>query len=396
MAAKRIILKKGNIYRIPISKDEVCFMQYLTDDRHQMGGVVIRVFWKRYKAADKPSVEEIVAGPVDFYSHVMIKRGIWLGYWEKYGHSDDLGDWSDVYFTTYMENRFNRISKQLEFVPYWRVWRVDSSEQEAWIEHDELPKRCIDAYEGGICPPSWVFKGIITGRRSNSTNGSEDRLRSPLGRKLKTALDAMCSSLGFLKTPYGVYYKEVGDGTIATFSFKCSPYKVKNFITAERRIRLTVAVGVVNRRIYDVYDKFSEYNHEEKCRKKFILPDETVITHIGRLMPQHEFVEWEVSKRTDLAGLCGELKESIIKYAYPFIDHLSEFENVAEAVRSGEYSLPMNNNILMSIISYLQGNKAKALESHQARYGEGFLCHESDYDEKFDKNFGELLTEIRI
>ncbi len=266
MAVKRIVLKPGDVFRVKISKDDYCFMQYLMNDLNQLDGDVVRVFWKRYREIDRPSVDEVVSGQVDFYTHVFLKNGIREQCFVKYGHSENMGDLGKVYFANYRVYHFHSDK------PTWRVWTVQS-EDRTNAGYKELPLAAIDAYEGSIWSPSSLVRKIVAGIHGYYNDLADDPLRSRLGKSLKAGLEDMCDGIGFSKAPYGeCYFKKVSDECIATLYFKCASWKKG---ISRRHILLTCAVGVSNVRLYEMF--ISHTRDGKNDRPKDSLPYETII-----------------------------------------------------------------------------------------------------------------------
>ena len=163
MGTARIKIKYGDIFKVKISDNEVCYLQYLANDINQLNGDVIRVFKDRYKDEDTPSPEEVINGEIDFYCHVFLKRGVQLGFWTQYAHSDNVGDLKKVYFKNYID--------ALPWSTYWYAWNIYDSNPK---EYKKLPRRFQNAFWGTLFQPSTVFHKITTGRfyeRKNIADG---------------------------------------------------------------------------------------------------------------------------------------------------------------------------------------------------------------------------------
>ncbi len=378
MAAKRIVLKAGDVFRVKISRDDYCFMQYLMIDPNCLGGDLVRVFWKRYREQDRPSVDEIVSGQVDFYTHVFLKNGIREECFVKYGRSDNLGDLRKVYFANYAVYHY------FSDKPSWHVYTVYSDDRNN-VRHKELPSAAIDACEGSLGPPSGLVRKIVAGIKGYYNDLADDSLRSRLGKSLKAGLRDMCAEIGFSNAYGECYFKKVGDDCVAILYFKCASWKKGIF---RRHILLTCSVGVANLRLYDMF--ISHTRDGKNDRPKGSIPYETVIANIGQLMPQNCFVDWEITGFTDIAGLCAELKETIVAHAFPFINKLYDFENLTQAIISDEYHMAkMCREILLAEISYMKGDRKAALKHLQDRFGGS---REYNYTEHlFNQNFRKLL-----
>ena len=69
---KRIRLKIGDIFEVPLENGTKRYFQFLGLDINQLNGETIRVFAKSYGKDEHPTVEEIVNDDVDFCSHVFV------------------------------------------------------------------------------------------------------------------------------------------------------------------------------------------------------------------------------------------------------------------------------------------------------------------------------------
>ena len=163
MGTARIKIKYGDIFKVKISDNEVCYLQYLANDINQLNGDVIRVFKDRYKDEDTHSHEEDINEEINFYCHVFLKRGVQLGFWTQYAHSDNVGDLKKIYFKNYIDS--------FPCMTYWHAWNIYDSKL---IEYKKLPRRFQNAFWGTLFQPSTVFHKITTGRfyeRKNIADG---------------------------------------------------------------------------------------------------------------------------------------------------------------------------------------------------------------------------------
>lgn len=165
MGATRIRVKYGDIFKLKISEDNVRYLQYVANDINLLNGDVIRVFKRRYTDNDTPSPDEIVDDEVDLYFHVFLKKGVEIGSWTKYGHSEKVGDMKKVYFKEYI----------YELTPaFWFVWTI----YREW-KFRRLPKRFQSAYWGTLFQPDIVVRKITTGRYYEVKNICDDNMKCP-------------------------------------------------------------------------------------------------------------------------------------------------------------------------------------------------------------------------
>lgn len=118
---KRIVTKIGDIFAVKVSKTTKKFLQLVASDLTQLNCDVVRAFEKEFSVEAEPTVNEIVSGKVDFYAHCVTKLGVKLGYWEKTGKSEEIGDVSNILFRDtedYAKKEYVRISQN------WYVWRI--------------------------------------------------------------------------------------------------------------------------------------------------------------------------------------------------------------------------------------------------------------------------------
>ena len=139
--AKRVYVKRGDVYCIEMKGEYKLFFHYLGNDRSCMGGAVIRVFSKRYDMDYVPDIKEIIKGDVMFYAHAFISDGIDAGVWYKVGHSKDfdLEKLSHIWFANvrpeiYVNEVVPRRTIWVEPVKHWKIWKYN----DIWIETNRL------------------------------------------------------------------------------------------------------------------------------------------------------------------------------------------------------------------------------------------------------------------
>ena len=149
----RVTKRIGNIYEVKMKDGKYAYFQYLGEHSTQLYGDVIRVFESRY--LQRPSVETIVRDRVEFYMHTFIKLGVKTGYWEKIGHSDEIGS-LDIWFKV-DKSYCLATEEDKNFNCYWEVWAFNKPRR--FI--GKLPEKYHLASEGFLDPPSLVVQQII-------------------------------------------------------------------------------------------------------------------------------------------------------------------------------------------------------------------------------------------
>lgn len=75
--AKGVRVRQGDVFCVKLDEKTKGYLQFLFSDKTQLGGNVIRVFYKHYPIDAEPTIEEIVSGEVAFYTHTYLTYGIW-------------------------------------------------------------------------------------------------------------------------------------------------------------------------------------------------------------------------------------------------------------------------------------------------------------------------------
>ena len=160
----------GDIFEIPITLLTKRYMQFILIDSSCLGGWCIRVFKKEYHAEDKPTMEEVVSGEVDFYCLTYaIGQGVVKELWTKAGKSKELGNFDNIVF------------KQKDIVHGgWRIWRANQEVK----RYRTLPKKYAKASMGALLAPSSVVKRIQTGRWRDILNIYDDYKGASLFERL--------------------------------------------------------------------------------------------------------------------------------------------------------------------------------------------------------------------
>lgn len=144
--AKRIFIRKGDIFCVKIEDLYKVFFQYVTNDIENLNSAVIRVFKKRYSLSEDPKVDSIVNDEVFFYAHTILRVGIKCGAWEKVGHIDDVGSLDNIFFRMYADGGVSGMTKSYR----WYIWKVNTPH----VFIGEM-KECYRHYDVG-----WIYPYI--------------------------------------------------------------------------------------------------------------------------------------------------------------------------------------------------------------------------------------------
>lgn len=149
MGIKRIRVVVGDVFEVIIGSDEKKYFQYIADDHLQLNSRTIRVFEKKYKISENPSIESIVQQDVEYFFHTSIQPGYKGGYWTKIGNSRDIGDISGIKF--YLPDRD---------IIRWNIWEINKRRK----KRRSLPKSYSRASLGYLFSPSTIVKMMTFGQ----------------------------------------------------------------------------------------------------------------------------------------------------------------------------------------------------------------------------------------
>ncbi len=162
--AKRIVLKKGNIYCAELKNETTRYFQYLIDDPCQLNGETIRIFNYKGKKGISDDLDEVIKSGVDFFAHVVIKWGIQRNLWYKTGKRsiDDNFEYPMFRGTLNVDEEVIDGRIQYKKTDKWQIWRAgqpfSNRKNVGWLT-DEYKK--IDL--GHIFSPENIIKKMETG-----------------------------------------------------------------------------------------------------------------------------------------------------------------------------------------------------------------------------------------
>ena len=161
MTTRRIVTKIGDIFSVTI--DERCkkYFQLITHDSRQLNSDVIRVFKEKYPISATPDFSEIVKGEVEFYAHCITKFGVKLGYWQKVGKANDVGEFDHVLFRDTMEYGRKAGEEPIMVSNKWHVWRIGDAH---FTDVGKLEGENRRAEIGLVINPKSIVNRIKTGK----------------------------------------------------------------------------------------------------------------------------------------------------------------------------------------------------------------------------------------
>ena len=121
--SRRVITKIGDIFSAKTSLETKKYFQLIAFDTTQLNSDVIRAFKEEYPIASKVDINLIISGNVDFYAHCVTKIGIKMGYWEKEGHSKEVGDVAPILFRDSSDYGLYPNTKIVS--NRWYVWHIN-------------------------------------------------------------------------------------------------------------------------------------------------------------------------------------------------------------------------------------------------------------------------------
>lgn len=151
--AKRIVTKIGDVFCADLGDGRKGYFQYVAIDSTMLNSSVIRVFKRRYKSDEHPTIEEILKDEVQFYAHTVLRPGIEFNYWHKVGKSDEIGieEVKKVLFGFTQDTDENWFGRIIDVDPrkHWQIWHLNEDEKKI----GRLPKKYREVVEFGIVIP---------------------------------------------------------------------------------------------------------------------------------------------------------------------------------------------------------------------------------------------------
>jgi len=149
----RTTTKPGDIFAVKVDANSQKFMQYVTNDITQLNSDVVRVFKGVHSLDSNPTASEIIHKEVDFYAHCVLKWGLKLGYWTKFGTSTDVGH-LNIYFRSSADDPKVPVSSD------WWVWIVNTQQEHV----GRLTEQNKNAEIGSVIPPQSLIYRMKHGK----------------------------------------------------------------------------------------------------------------------------------------------------------------------------------------------------------------------------------------
>lgn len=170
--AKRIVIRKGDIFCAEIESRFRVYFQYICQDVSGLNSPVIAVFKTRYPINSEPDIENVTKDKVWFYAHCSIRDGIHRNVWYKVGSSKRIVYPDNLYFGTashslYIPPKTREVidpltgekvtiyvkgveSIDVDPMTNWFIWKLN----EPHLDTKILPKKYNDITEIGTVFPS--------------------------------------------------------------------------------------------------------------------------------------------------------------------------------------------------------------------------------------------------
>ncbi len=153
--------KIGDIFSVKVDEKSKKYLQYIVSDLMQLNSDVIRAFKKSYPIDANPELLEIVQGEVEFYAHCVTKWGIKLGFWEKVGNINIIGETKQILFRGTRDYGHKAGEEPIKVSKNWHIWNINDKD---FTRIGEL----IDGYKkaeiGVVINPGSIVQRMRTGK----------------------------------------------------------------------------------------------------------------------------------------------------------------------------------------------------------------------------------------
>jgi hypothetical protein len=145
----------GDVYRIALGEGQFGYMQYLCDDRTQLGSNVVRVFDCIAREGAEPELSQILCEPIAFVAHVALPVGIKRSVWEKIGRGAAPGKIDTLFCQA---NDYGK--PDMKTSSNWSIWRIN----EPMVKVGRLDVAQHQAELGLVVNPYDIVSRLRTGR----------------------------------------------------------------------------------------------------------------------------------------------------------------------------------------------------------------------------------------
>lgn len=157
--AKGVRVRQGDVFCVKLDEKNKGYFQFLFRDSSQLGGNVIRVFYKHYPNDYEPTIDEIISDEVAFFTHTFVQGGIYFDVFTKIGNVKVLNEnkLPGVIFC-YQSTPYefdNNYPKEMWSKKMWYVYQAN----ETLVLYETLPKNWRNKVELG-----WVmnFESVVS------------------------------------------------------------------------------------------------------------------------------------------------------------------------------------------------------------------------------------------
>jgi len=158
---KRVITKIGDIFSAKVDDHTKKFFQLIAFDLTQLNSDVVRAFKSSYPIDENPNFSVIVNDDVQFYAHCAASVGVKLGYWEKVGNCQDLGEIEHIRFRTTPDYGTMPGQEPVLVSSNWYVWHINDLD---FTHVGRLEGKNRDAHIGLVMSPVGIIE-LLKGRR---------------------------------------------------------------------------------------------------------------------------------------------------------------------------------------------------------------------------------------
>lgn len=151
---KRVRLKLGDVFEVPLSEGKVGYFQYISDDLTQLNSYVIRVFRAHYVSPIASAIEEIASGDVHFYAHVFLKVGLKFDFWKKIGNASPPAGVNVLF-----RGSDDYGNPEIKVSQRWYVWNINEPFRHVGV----LTPEYQDAEIGSVKAPQDIIERMETG-----------------------------------------------------------------------------------------------------------------------------------------------------------------------------------------------------------------------------------------
>lgn len=165
---KRKVVRKGDLYFVPLGKGKGVILHYLCKDTSDLNGHVVRVYEGKYnyeelKNLTKSELITISNSNVEFYATTTVNQGISAYNWEKIGNcSIELSQFVEtLYFghSRIVDFEINDSKTKIGDLP-WLIWKINREP----VECKYFPISILNQIEiGGVMPASMIMDRIRLG-----------------------------------------------------------------------------------------------------------------------------------------------------------------------------------------------------------------------------------------